>query len=80
MSQKTEKKTQQRLHSDSMVFFEHAGSVKKRIVIINDPFVSQCTVRLVDKPQDTARELQELRMMAGIGIEVGLQESGSKLA
>ena len=38
-----------------MVFFEHAGSVKKRIVIINDPFVSQCTVRLVDKPQDTAR-------------------------
>ena len=45
-----------RLHSDSMVFFEHAGSVKKGIckkgiVIINDPFVSQCTVRLVDKPR-----------------------------
>ena len=37
-----------------MVFFEHAGSVKKRIVIINDPFVSQCTICLVDKPQDTA--------------------------
>ena len=36
-----------------MVFFEQAGSVKKGIVIINDPFVSQCTVRLVDKPQDT---------------------------
>ena len=43
-----------RLHRDSMVFFEPAGSVKKVIVIINDPFVSQCTVRLVDKPQDTA--------------------------
>ena len=38
---------------DSMVFFEHAESVKK-IVIINDPFVSQCTVHLVDKPQDFA--------------------------
>ena len=37
-----------------MVFFEHAGSVEKEIVIINDPFGSQCTVRLVDKPQDTA--------------------------
>ena len=37
-----------------MVFFEHAGSVKKGIFIINDPFVSQCTVRLVDKPQNTA--------------------------
>ena len=36
-----------------MVFIEHAGSVKKGIVIINDPFVSMCTVRLVDKPQDT---------------------------
>ena len=43
-----------RLHRESMVFFEHAGSGKKEIVIINDPFVSQCTVRLVDKPQDTA--------------------------
>ena len=37
-----------------MVFFEQAGSVKKGVVIINDPFVSQCTVRLLDKPQDTA--------------------------
>ena len=37
-----------------MLFFEHAGSVKKEIVIINDHFVSHCTVRLVDKPQDTA--------------------------
>ena len=37
-----------------MVFLEHAGSIKKRIVIINDPFVSQCTDRLVDKPQDFA--------------------------
>ena len=36
-----------------MVFFEHAGSVKEGIAIINDPFVSQCTVRLVDKPQET---------------------------
>ena len=43
-----------RLHRDPMVFFEHAGSVKKGIFIINDPFVSQCTVRSVDKPQDTA--------------------------
>ena len=43
-----------RLHRDSMVFFEHAGSVKKGIVIINNPFVSQCTVRSVYKPQDTA--------------------------
>ena len=43
-----------RLHRDSMVFFEHTGSVTKGIVIINDAFVSQCTVRLVDKPQDTA--------------------------
>ena len=42
-----------RLHRDSMVFFEHAGSVKNGIVIMNDPFVFQCTVRLVDKPQDT---------------------------
>ena len=37
-----------------MVFLEHARSVKKETVIINDPFVFQCTVRLVDKPQDTA--------------------------
>ena len=37
-----------------MVFFEHAGIVKKGIVILNDPYVSQCPVRLVDKPQDTA--------------------------
>ena len=37
-----------------MVFFEHAGTVKKWIVIIKDPFVSQCTVRLVDKPHGTA--------------------------
>ena len=37
-----------------MVFFEHAVSVKEGIVIISDPFVSQCTVRSVDKPQDTA--------------------------
>ena len=37
-----------------MVFFEHARCVKKETVIINDPFVFQCTVRLVDKPQDTA--------------------------
>ena len=43
-----------RLHRDSMVCFEHAGSVNKGIIIINDPFVSQCMVRLVDKPQDTA--------------------------
>ena len=34
-----------RLHRDSMVFFEHAGSVKKGIVIINDLFVSQCRVQ-----------------------------------
>ena len=37
-----------------MVFFEHVGSVKKGIVIIGNPFVSQCTVRLVNKLQDTA--------------------------
>ena len=37
-----------------MVFFEHGGSVKKEIVIIIDPFVSQFTVLLVDKLQDTA--------------------------
>ena len=37
-----------------MVFFEHPGSVKKGIVIINDPFASQCIVRVVDKPQNTA--------------------------
>ena len=37
-----------------MVFFEQAGSVKKRIVFINDPFVSQCAVSLIDKPEDTA--------------------------
>ena len=37
-----------------MVFFEHAGSVTKGIVIINYAFVSQCTLRLVDKTQDTA--------------------------
>ena len=37
-----------------MVFSEPAGSVKKRIVIMNDAFESQCTVRLVCKPQDTA--------------------------
>ena len=43
-----------RLHRDSMVFFEHAGSVKKGIVIINDPLGSQCTVLLVDIPRDTA--------------------------
>ena len=43
-----------RLHRDSMVFFEHAGSVKEGMVIINDPFVSQCTVRSVDKHQETA--------------------------
>ena len=43
-----------RLHRDSMVFFEDAVKVKKEIVIINDPFVSQCTVRMVDKPQDTS--------------------------
>ena len=43
-----------RLYRDSMVFFEHAGSVKKGIVIINDPFVSKCTFRFVGKPQDTA--------------------------
>ena len=42
-----------RLHRDS-VFFEHTGSVKKGIVIINDPLMSQCTVRMVDRPQDTA--------------------------
>ena len=36
-----------------MVNFEHAGGVKKEIVIINDPFVSQCTVRLVNNTQDT---------------------------
>ena len=43
-----------RLHRDSMVFFEHAESVKKGIIIINDPLVSQCKVLWVDKPQDTA--------------------------
>ena len=38
-----------------LVFFlEHAGSVKIRIVIINDPFVSQCTVRVIDNSHDTA--------------------------
>ena len=37
-----------------MVFFEHAGIGKKEIVIIKDTFVAQCTVRLVDKPEDTA--------------------------
>ena len=37
-----------------MVCSEHAGSDKKGIVIVNDPFVSQCTVCLVDKTQDTA--------------------------
>ena len=37
-----------------MVFFDHAESVKKGVVNINDPFESQCRVRLVDKPQDTA--------------------------
>ena len=37
-----------------MVFFEHAESVKKGIIIINDPLVSQCKVLWVDKPQDTA--------------------------
>ena len=35
-------------------FFEHAGGVKIEIVLINDPFVSRCTVSLVDKRQDTA--------------------------
>ena len=44
------------LHKGSMVFFEHAGSVKKGSVIINDPFVSQCTVRLVIKTQAARNE------------------------
>ena len=43
-----------RLHRDSMVFFVRAGSVKKGIFIINVPFLSQCTMRFVDKPRDTA--------------------------
>ena len=37
-----------------MVFFEHAVNVKKWSVIINDNFLSQCTIRLVEKPQNTA--------------------------
>ena len=49
------------LHRDSMVLYDAPRecsmlreSVKKEIVNINDPFVSQCTVCLVDNPQDTA--------------------------
>ena len=42
------------LHRDSMVCFKRAGSFKKGIVIIKDRFVSQCTVHLVNKPQDVA--------------------------
>ena len=43
-----------RPHSESLVFFELAGSAQKRIIIIKDTLVSRCTVHLFDNPQDTA--------------------------
>ena len=50
-----------RLLRDSMVFFDFlimVGVSKKGLSSSTTLFVSQCTVRLVDKPQDTAGNAQ----------------------